>query len=72
MNEVSLHSFLTRFPSLVTMIFPTESERLIHGADIKAAITYEEKDSNDDNKKTALWFDDYIDDLETHSEGRKN
>jgi hypothetical protein len=54
------------------MIFPTESERVIHGANIKAAITYEEKDFNGDNKRAALWFGAYIDDIETRSEGRKN
>ena len=71
MNEVSLHRFLTRFPTLVTKIFPSESERIIHVSNIKAAISYEGKDLNEDNERAAVWFNDYLDDIETHSEGRK-
>ena len=70
MEEVSLHSYMIQWPSLVKIVFPTEASRVIQGEDVKKCIVFEEKDSSAENQRTADFFVAYVGELELRKKGK--
>lgn len=69
MNEISLQQYLKRFPSLATVVFPTEEEWIIRAAELKQSIMYEDAEASPENGATAKFFDQYIDEIDSRKEG---
>ena len=69
MNEISLQQFLKRFPSLATVVFPTEEERIISAAELKQSIMYEDEETSPENVATAKFFHQYIDEIDLRKKG---
>lgn len=69
MNEISLQQYLKRFPSLATVVFPTEEEQIISAAELKQSIMYEDAESSPENVATAKFFDQDIDGIDLRKEG---
>ena len=70
MNEISLQQYLKRFPSLATVVFPTEEERIISAAELKQSIMYEDVEASPENVATTKFFDQYIDEIDSRKEGK--
>lgn len=69
MNEISLQQYLKRFPSLATVVFPTEEERIISAAELKQSIMYEDEETSPENVATAKFFHQYIDEIDLRKKG---
>lgn len=69
MDDISLLKFLSSTPSVMPIIFPREAARCIRGIDIKNLITYDGLYGCENNKEVAGFFDKYIDELQSRTEG---
>jgi len=69
MNEISLQQYLKGFPSLATVVFPTEEERIISAAELKQSIMYEDEEASPENVANAKFFHQYIDEIDLRKKG---
>ena len=69
MDEVSLTTFLRRTPSLIKVVFPREAERVILADEVKELMTDEDRGENEQNGRTAEFYESYIDELEVGIKG---
>jgi hypothetical protein len=69
MEAVSLSTFLKRVPLLKQIVFPTDEERNILAASVLDILTYEDKDGNEDNERTADYFVRYVKEIELRKDG---
>ena len=69
MEEFSLISFLRRSPSLVKVVFPRESDKVILAEEVKELITFEDRRDSEQNERTARFYEFYIDELEAGVKG---
>ncbi|XP_078364127.1 uncharacterized protein LOC144648453 [Oculina patagonica] len=69
MEEVSLITYLRRTPSLIKAVFPNEAEKVILAEEVKELLTFEDRNSNEKNERTAEFFGVYIDELERETRG---
>ena len=69
MDEVSLTTFLRTNPSLIKVVFPREAERVILADEVKELINFEDRSENEQNGRTAEFYESYIDELEVGIKG---
>ena len=69
MDEVSLTTFLRTIPSLIKVVFPREAERVILADEVKELMTFEDRSENEQNGRTAEFYESYIDELEVGIKG---
>ena len=53
MEEVSLITFLRRSPSLMKVVFPRESDKVILAKEVKDLMTFEDRMDSEQNERTA-------------------
>lgn len=69
MEEVSLTTFLRRSPSLIKVVFPREAEKVILAEEVKELLSFENRRDNEQNRRTAEFYESYIDELEVGMKG---
>lgn len=69
MEEVSLISFLKRVPLLINALFPADNERHILAATVLNVMSFEDKETCTENKRTADFFVSYIKEIELRARG---
>ena len=70
MEEVSLITFLRRSPSLMKVVFPRESDKVILAKEVKDLMTFEDRRDSEQNERTARFCEFYVDELEAGVKGK--
>ena len=69
MEKVSLITFLRRSPSLMKVVFPRESDKVILAKEVKDLMTFEDRMDSEQHERTAQFSALYIDELEAGVKG---
>ena len=69
MEEVSLITFLRRSPSLLKVVFPHESDKVILAEEVTELMTFEDRRGSEQNERTTQFYEFSIDALEAGVKG---